>query len=101
MSDKKGENTGNNASDAVELNETELDQVVGAGPVPYPDVGTSSSSGSTKNVTIKDGNSAESSDGNEAGTQKGVVSTSTTGPATPVKSSTNVKFEGKNVTRFI
>ena len=84
------------APQVEELTDSELDIVVGAGPVPYPDTG---SSGETKNVSVS-GNldsSSETSDGSEAGTQKGLVSSNSQGKSYTSTGSFDVKFEGKNV----
>ena len=84
------------APQVEELTDSELDTVVGAGPVPYPDTG---SSGETKNVSVS-GNldsSSETSDGSEAGTQKGLVSSNSQGKSYTSTGSFDVKFEGKNV----
>ena len=84
------------APQVEELTDRELDTVVGAGPVPYPDTG---SSGETKNVSVS-GNldsSSETSDGSEAGTQKGVVSGNNQGKSYTSSGSLNVKVEGKPI----
>jgi hypothetical protein len=84
------------APQAEELTDSELDTVAGAGPVPYPDTG---SSGDTKNVSVS-GNlesSSESSDGAEAGTHKGVVSGNNQGKSYTSSGSLNVKVEGKPI----
>jgi hypothetical protein len=84
------------APQVEELTDSELDTVVGAGPVPYPDTG---SSAETKNVSVSGDldSSSESSDGSEAGTQKGVVSGNSQGKSYTSTGSFDVKFEGKHV----
>ena len=69
-----------------------------ADPVPYPNVG---SGGSTKvdgkSVNI---NGSSSSTSTDSGSTKGMVSSKNTGKSTYASSSSNVKAEGKNVTRL-
>ena len=77
-------------------------------PIPYPNIAQSSDTAKgTKKVKVdgnpvcvKDSNFSRSS-GDEAGTNKGVVSAKNMGKAEFVNYSFDVKFEGKNVPRAL
>jgi hypothetical protein len=76
-------------------------------PIPYPNIGMSSDTaqGTKKvknqgNPTMVEGSNYSTSTGDEAGTLKGLVSSTTKGKCEYISFSSNVKFEGKGVCRM-
>ncbi|HWV15852.1 MAG TPA: PAAR-like domain-containing protein [Cellvibrio sp.] len=75
-------------------------------PIPYPNIAKSNDlAKGSKNVTINnasvclDNSELSTSTGDEAGTLKGIISSTNKGKAFPILSSFDVKTEGKNVVR--
>lgn len=98
-SDIKNDQTpSNEIAKAEELNADDLDQVVG-GNLPFPDVGSSTHSTSKKVKGELSGGA--SSDGDEPGTSKGVVSSKNISSATASTGSVDIKMEGNNMTRHL
>ncbi len=89
-SDSKDQASNSGSAEIEELNNDDLDQVVG-GNFPYPDTGSSSSAGGKKGK-------GSSSSGNEASGSKASTSSTNSSVTTP---SVDVKVEGGNAERFL
>ena len=73
------------------LSDGDLDQVSGAGgEIPFPDIGSRGGKEFKGSGNVK----SSSSSGDETGTDKGMISSSTSGPAEVVTGSMDTKFEG-------
>ncbi|MCB2077298.1 MAG: hypothetical protein KDE55_06315 [Novosphingobium sp.] len=76
---------------ATELTDGDLDQVTGAGgEIPFPDIG----SGGGKEFKGSGNVKSSLSSGNEAGTDKGMISSSTSEPAKVVTGGLDEKVDG-------
>ena len=73
------------------LSDGDLDQVTGAGgEIPFPDIG----SGGGKEFKGSGNVKGSSSSGDDAGTDRGMITSSSSGPAEFVTGSTDVKVDG-------
>jgi hypothetical protein len=81
--------------------------VAGVIPIPYPNIGMASDTNkgpkkvtTDKKMPMVKGANYKQTSGDEAGVQKGVISSKTKGEAEFLMYSFDVKFEGKNVCRL-